>query len=93
MAMYSTTAMAVRPRALVLASFATLLAGCAASEEWIYDKPRLTPAQLEHDKTMCRRAAPSRSLLRTLQEEKVEREAFNRCMERRGYTVTVTPRP
>jgi hypothetical protein len=85
--------MAVPPRALVLASFAALLTACAASEEWIYDKPRVTPAQLEHDKTMCRKAAPSRSLLRTLQEEKVEREAFNRGMERRGYTVTVAPRP
>jgi hypothetical protein len=85
--------MTPRPRAVVLFSFATLLAACATSEEWIYDKPRATPAQLDHDKTMCRKAAPTRSLLRTLQEEKVEREAFNRCMEKRGYTVTVAPRP
>jgi hypothetical protein len=85
--------MTPRPRAVVLFSFATLLTACATSEEWIYDKPRTTPAQLDHDKTMCRKAAPTRSFLRTLQEEKVEREAFNRCMEKRGYTVTVVPRP
>ena len=86
--------MTVRRRAAIaLASLAALLAGCAGSQEWIYEKPRVTPAQLSHDKAMCGKAAPSRSLLRTLQEEKVERDAFNRCMEMRGYTVTVAPRP
>ena len=79
--------------ALVLCSVAALLPACAGSQEWIYAKPRVTPAQLDHDKAQCRKAAPSRSMLRTLQEEKVEREAFNRCMEMRGYTVTVVPRP
>ena len=74
-------------------SLAALLPACAESQEWIYAKPRMTPAQLDHDKAMCRKAAPSRSVLRKLQEEKVEREAFNRCMEMRGYTVTVVPRP
>ena len=85
--------MASRRRATVLVGVAALLAACAGSQEWIYEKPRTTPAQLDHDKTMCRKAAPTRSLLRALQEEKVEREAFNRCMEGRGYTVTVVPRP
>ena len=79
--------------AIALWSFAALLPACAGSQEWIYEKPRLTPAQLDHDRAMCRKAAPSRSMLRALQEEKVEREAFNRCMEMRGYTVTVAPRP
>ena len=94
MAVYSTTVMAVHRRAaLVLWSFAALLAGCAGSQEWIYDKPRTTPAQLDRDKAVCRKAAPSRSMLRTLQEDKVEREAFNRCMQKLGYTITVVPRP
>ena len=94
MAVYSTTAMTVRRyAAIALCSVVTLLSACAGSREWIYEKPRLTPAQLDHDKAICRKAAPSRSMLRTLQEEKVERDAFNRCMEMRGYTVTVVPRP
>jgi hypothetical protein len=94
MAVYSTIAMALPWRAAVaLWSFAALLPGCAGSHEWIYQKPRVTPAQLDHDKTVCRKAAPSRSMLRTLQEEKVEREGFNRCMEKLGYTITVVPRP
>ena len=82
-----------RCAAIALCSVMTLLLACAGSQEWIYEKPRLTPAQLDHDKAICRKAAPSRSMLRTLQEEKVERDAFNRCMEMRGYTVTVVPRP
>jgi hypothetical protein len=69
-----------------------LLPACASSQEWIYSKPKNTPAELEHDKLACRKIAPSRSLLRVLEEEKVEREAFNRCMRARGYTVTVAPR-
>ena len=85
--------MAARWSAIVIVSFAVLLTACAGSQEWIYEKPRTTPAQLDRDKTMCRKAAPTRSLLRTLQEEKLEREAFNRCMEKRGYTITVVPRP
>lgn len=79
--------------ALALCSVAALLPACAGSQEWIYEKSRVTPAQLDHDKAQCRKAARSRSMLRALQEEKVEREAFNRCMEMRGYTVTAVPRP
>ena len=82
-----------RRLAPALAIVAALLPACASSQEWIYEKSRVTPAQLNHDKAVCRKAAPSRSMMRTLQEEKVEREAFNRCMEMRGYTVTVVPRP
>ena len=79
--------------AAALWGFAALLPACAASQEWIYAKPRTTPAQFEHDKRTCRKVAPSRSMLRILEEDKVEREGFNRCMEKLGYTITVVPRP
>ena len=69
-----------------------LLPACASSQEWIYEKPRNTPAQLDQDKAACRKMAPSRSMLRLLEEDKVEREGFNRCMRARGYTITVAPR-
>jgi hypothetical protein len=91
--------MAPRPRASAffvvraLWGLLALLPACAGSQEWIYEKPRATPAQVDHDKTTCRKAAPSRSLFRTFQAEKVERETFNRCMEKLGYTVRVAPRP
>ena len=68
-----------------------VLPACAASQEWIYEKPRVSPAQLDQDKTACRKVAPSRSMFRTFQDERVDRPAFNLCMERHGYTVTVVP--
>ena len=74
-------------------ALAALLPACAGSQEWVYAKPKMTPAQLDQDKAACRKIAPSRSMLRTLEAEKVERTAFNRCMEQRGYTVTVAPLP
>lgn len=70
-----------------------LLPACAGSQEWIYEKPSVSPAQIDQDKAACRKAAPSRSMFRTFEDEKVERAAFNRCMERRGYTITVAPLP
>ena len=103
MAVYSTTPMAPHPsrralQALRLArcltwSLVVALPACAASEEWIYEKARSTPAQLDHDKTACRKIAPSRSVFRVLEAEKVDREPFNRCMESRGYRVKVVPLP
>jgi len=94
MAVYSTTAMARAPVSIAaLWTVAALLPACAGSQEWIYDKPRTTPAQLDHDKRTCRKVAPSRSMLRTFEEDKLEREGFNRCMEKLGYTITVVPRP
>lgn len=70
-----------------------VLPACAARQEWIYAKPRASPAQLDQDKAACRQVAPSHSMFRTFQAEKVERAAFNRCMASRGYTITVAPLP
>jgi hypothetical protein len=69
------------------------LPACAATQEWIYHKPNVTLAQLDRDKTTCRKIAPSRSVLRLFEEERVNRELFNRCMEGRGYTVKAVPLP
>ena len=103
MVVYSTAPMAPRPsrRALpalrlgrrLIWSLVVALPACAASEEWIYEKARSTPAQLDHDKAVCRKIAPSRSLFKALEDEKVDRESFNRCMESRGYRVKAVPLP
>ena len=62
------------------------LGGCTV--HWFYDKPGVTPAELARDKGACQREAPSTSIFsEVLQEEPVDRERFNRCMERRGYGV------
>jgi hypothetical protein len=96
---YSTTGMAPRRRVStvligrVLWALVLALPACAANPEWIYDKPRTTPAEFDQDKTACRKVAPSRSMFKTFQAEKVDRPVFNRCMEKRGYTVKVAPLP
>ena len=65
---------------------ACALAGCAV--HWIYDKPGVTPEQLARDKGACLQEAPASGLLADLlRQEALDREVFNRCMQRRGYTV------
>jgi hypothetical protein len=70
-----------------------LVPACASGQEWIYEKPRTTPAQVDLDRAACRKIAPSTSVLKTFESEKVDRPAFNRCMEQRGYTVKAAPLP
>jgi len=82
-----------RPAARLVWGLVVGLSACASGQEWIYEKPNVTPAQLDRDKTACRKAAPSRSPLRIVEEERVNRDLFNRCMEGRGYTVKVVPLP
>ena len=72
-------------RAVALLSAASLLAGCA-TEEWIYEKPGMTPAKLDHDIAVCRKEAPDPRSVVAPGSERVDRALFNRCMERKGYT-------
>jgi len=81
----------VTRRAVALLYAASLLAGCA-TEEWIYEKPGMTPAKLDHDIAVCRREAPDPRSVVAPGSERVDRALFNRCMERKGYTGrTVKP--
>ena len=78
-------------RAVALLYAASLLAGCA-TEEWIYEKPGMTPAKLDHDMAACRKEAPDSRSVVPPGSERVDRALFNRCMERKGYTGrTVKP--
>ena len=78
-------------RAVALLYAASLLAGCA-TEEWIYEKPGMTPAKLDHDIAVCRKEAPDPRSVVAPGSERVDRALFNRCMERKGYTGrTVKP--
>jgi hypothetical protein len=81
----------VTRRAVALLYAASLLAGCA-TEEWIYEKPGMTPAKLDHDMAACRKEAPDPRSVVPPGSERVDRALFNRCMERKGYTGrTVKP--
>jgi len=62
-----------------------LLAGCA--ERWAYSKPGLTPARLDQDLDACRREAHRPYWFAFVRSARVDQDALNRCMERRGYTA------
>ena len=62
-------------------------AGCTATHQWIYEKPGMTPESLNRDRIACRAAAPPTGLTKLLDTDDVDRPAFTRCMEQRGYTA------
>jgi len=64
-----------------------LVAGCATAQ-WSYEKPNVSPAKQDRDIAACRKASPSHSPFAIFQRQAVDRIAFNRCMEEKGYTVT-----
>jgi hypothetical protein len=74
--------------ATLLCAASLLLTGCA-SEKWIYDKPGMTPAKLDHDMAVCKKEAPDPRSVVPPGSERFDRALFNRCMERKGYTGRV----
>ena len=80
-----------KPRAPVATAGAALLllmagAGGCASRQWDYDKSGITAIKLDHDLRECRREAYRPHTLAIF--HRVDDDALNRCMERRGYRVT-----
>jgi hypothetical protein len=69
-----------------LVGAATLLAACA-TKQWVYEKPGMTPAKLDHDMVICRKEAADPQVVALPGSPRVDRALFNRCMERKGYTV------
>jgi hypothetical protein len=63
-------------------------AGCRSGTEWVYDKPRATPAQVDRDLTQCRQLTMPKGVLAYPALTGPDRDAFNACMEKRGYSVT-----
>jgi hypothetical protein len=64
----------------------TLLAGCG-SGRWIYDRPGLTPARLDQDLEACRKEAHRPYWFAIWRADRVDRDVFNHCMDRKGYTA------
>jgi hypothetical protein len=62
-----------------------VLAGCAA-EEWSYTRPGLTPARLDQDLEACRRQARRPQWFALTRAARLDQDAINQCMERKGYT-------
>jgi hypothetical protein len=84
--------MRMRPglRALALTAVvgAAGIAGCRASGEWVYDKPKVTTAQLDRDLAQCRQQALPTGALAFPALTGPDRAALNVCMQKRGYSVT-----
>ena len=78
-------------RMTVLAAVLLAVAGCRSTEEWSYDKPRATAAQLDRDLTQCGRQARPTGTFAYPAMTGPDREALNTCMEKRGYTVIRRP--
>jgi hypothetical protein len=72
---------------LVTALTAGVLAGCATGRlDW--DKPGVTHAEQERDENSCLRAAIGTDRSgQLLAPYCIDRDAYTRCMEGRGYTV------
>lgn len=64
-----------------------LVTACAATEQWAYEKKGVTPARLDHDLAACRRESLDPRLFAFTAEQRVDRQRFILCMERKGYTV------
>ena len=79
-------------RVAALVGAAGLLAGCAGPE-WVYERPGTTPAKLDHDMAVCRKEAPDHQTVALPGSARTDRAAFNRCMERKGYTARTVETP
>lgn len=66
-----------------------LLAGGCASGEWVYNKPNTTAVQVDRDLATCRKESTRNTAIVITPSQRVDRDAFNRCMERKGYTITL----
>jgi len=82
----------VTRRAAALVYTASLVVGCAAPE-WIYEKPGVLPAKLDHDMAICRKEAADPRVVALPGSDRVDRTLFNRCMERKGYTARIVEKP
>jgi hypothetical protein len=76
---------ALIPRVPLAILLSALLSGCA-SEHWVYDKPNLNAARLDHDLATCRKESMEHGRFALFQSGRVDQDAVNRCMQRRGYT-------
>jgi uncharacterized lipoprotein YajG len=66
-----------------------LSAGCAAEQKMLYEKPGVPEAQMKKDHTACVRESVTGEDQFLSNLLKLDREAYKRCMEGRGYSIRV----
>jgi len=72
-----------------IAALVVIVAGCSSSGEWVYNKPNATAVQVDHDLSVCRKESTRGTAIVIMPSQRIDRDAMNRCMERKGYTVTL----
>lgn len=73
---------------VALAAIVAALAGCASAGDWTYEKPGASPAQADRDLAACRKVATPSGGFAYPALRGPDRDVFNDCMRRRGYTVS-----
>jgi len=69
---------------------AALLGGCVTPRgKTVYEKPGVTDEQQKKDEAQCVQAALDTAGARAATPLAVDRDAVDRCMRERGYSVTV----
>lgn len=66
-----------------------LSAGCAGEHKMMYQKPGVPEAQVKKDHTACVRESVTGEDQVLSNLLKLDREAYKRCMESRGYSIRV----
>jgi hypothetical protein len=72
-----------------LALFVLAIAGCATSEQprLVFEKPGTPEAQMQRDQRACLRSSVAADDMVVSNVLKLDREAYIRCMQTRGYTL------
>ena len=81
--------MQTRSLVLALVPCLWLFTGCVQSERRVYIKPDVTEAQRKQDQEDCVRSSieVTEAERRLFAAVPINREAFNKCMEARGYSA------
>jgi hypothetical protein len=78
----------IRAAALSFVLSLEFLVGCGTQQRFIYDKPGVTAADARRDESECVQGALTQDVSgRILTLVEIDREAYARCMQARGYTA------
>jgi hypothetical protein len=75
-------------RTVVSLALLTLVVGCATQGRWVFEKAGVSEADAKKDRSQCFAAAVADNTNDNYGPVgKMDREAYKKCMERRGYTL------
>lgn len=84
-----------RVGALLLAGIVLAGSACSVARKvydptrWVYEKKNATTSQLDRDMSGCRKESIDLNKIAPTASQRIDRDKFNRCMERHGYTARI----